>query len=449
MAASTSACSERKHPASKRGVATRVAAVLAILASHAAFAVTGVNPTGVNVNATGVTSVFLTFLNLQANEQPVEAFWCGDLTVGGGPSLVTSFDPCVPGTLFGLLPARNNLSQRSGTGGFSNFTDIMTIPASVSRRAYQAAQSGSISDFFYVRHFNDGVQDTYVTVTCRLTGGGARTPLALTEVRLYFDTPQGQRPMNFLERSQPLPPFAAEIRYNGAGRLTGRWELVKPGDSDPSVEDLLTEASLPVEQRGLQRRYTLIDRFDVFLQPGRSVTLPGPDPKLVNADVDGPYKILLRVEATHEKEGNSDTLAGIVASGGVAGFPMPVLQFFVGDGETLAAAQDAIVSNDLTLLLPGAAAEVGAELPASFSWITIPQARAYRFELRNLSAEILTAVVGAGTAAYTTPPWALREAGAQLRWRVVALDAQGRSVAQSSWRQLETAAAAVTPSTAP
>jgi hypothetical protein len=415
------------------------------VAPRTLFAVSGVNPTGVNVNATGVTSVFLTFQNLAPNEQPVEAFWCGDLTVGGGPSVVTDFDPCVPGTVFGRLPLRNDLSQVSGTGGIRNFTDVMTIPASVARRAYQAAQSGNAADFFYVRHFNDGIRNTYVTVTCRLAGGGARTPLALTEVRVYFDTPAGQRPVYFLGRNQTLPPFAAEIRYNGAGRFKGRWELVKPGDLEPTVQDLLTEASLPVEQRGLQQRYTLVERFDMFLQPSGNVTLPGPDPKLITAAADGPYRIVLRVEATQEREGNSDTLTGVVSSGGVAGFPMPVLQFFVGTEESLAAAQEAITLGTLSLLLPGEGMEVGAGSPVNFSWITIPEATAYRLELRSDSAEILNAVVGAGTAAYTTPPWALREPGTELRWRVVALDAQGRGVARSEWRGLRSSAAPAAP----
>ena len=60
--------------------------------------------------------------------------------------------------------------------------------ASVSRRAYQAAVDGQTSTFFYVRRFvsNTGGPDEYVFVTCRLTGGGARTPLALLDVQLAY-----------------------------------------------------------------------------------------------------------------------------------------------------------------------------------------------------------------------------------------------------------------------
>ena len=406
--------------------------VVALSSPPVARAVTGVNPSGVNVNANGVTSVFLTFQNLAPDEQPVDAFWCGDVVT----TAVTNFDPCVPGTLFGRLPGRNNLSQVSGSGGFRNLTDVMTIPASVARRAYQDAQRGNPSEFFYVRRFTDGVTDTFVTVTCRMAGGGARVPLALTEVRIAFDTPEGERPYYFLPRGDTLPPFSATIHFNGSGYLKGRWELVKPGDAEPTFEDLLTEATLPVERRGLQTRYSLIDRFDVFLPPTGTFVLPGPDSELVAAAADGPYKILLRIEATDEKEGNSDTLAGLVASGGVAGFPMPVLQFFIGTPEALAAAQEAITVSTLSLLLPGENTEIGAGLPAVFSWITVPAAAAYRLELESDSEELFNAVVPSGTASYTAPPWAFAESGVKARWRVVALDDDGRGIARSDWRRL-------------
>jgi hypothetical protein len=403
-----------------------------------AFAVTGVSPKGVNVNATGVTSVFLTFQNLAGNERPIAAFWCSELTVSGGPSFVTAFDPCVPGTILGQLPVRNDLSTVSGAGTIRNFTDVMTIPASVARRADQSARSGDPAPFFYVRQFSDGKVDTYVAITCRLTSGGARAPLALTEVRLLFDTPQGQRPVTFIGRGEPLPSFAAEVDYNGAGRLTGRWELVKPGDPEPTPEDLLPEASLPVERRGLQQRYTLIGRFDVFLQPGRSTKIPGPDPTRVAADSDGSYRILLRVEATLEREGDSDTLGGVVPAGGVAGFPMPALAFTVGAPETVMPSQAPANPGKLVALLPRDGAEVAAGSPVHFSWSRLPGAAAYRLEIRSNAAVVLNAAVAAGAGSYTSPPWALAEADLTLQWRVVAVDANARTMVRSDWRRLRT-----------
>ena len=142
------------------------------------------HPTGVNVDSQGATSVFISFGSLDGYT-PVEAIWCGEIE----PAAPDIGDRCVPGTVFGALPVRFNLARLSGRDGL---TDIMSIPPSVARRAYQAAQNGSESQFFYVRRFIDatgqGRPDQFVTVTCRLTGGGARTPLSLTDIRIAFSS---------------------------------------------------------------------------------------------------------------------------------------------------------------------------------------------------------------------------------------------------------------------
>ena len=126
------------------------------------FAQIKVHPSGVNVNTNGATTVFLSFGRL-VDQVPVEAFWCGEINE------ITN--ECVPNTLFGRLPIRYDLSKIDANG---RFTDIMSIPASVARRAYQAAQQGDDSRFFYVRRFQStvGALDEYVAVTCRLAGGG-------------------------------------------------------------------------------------------------------------------------------------------------------------------------------------------------------------------------------------------------------------------------------------
>ena len=63
-------------------------------------------------------------------------------------------------------------------------------------------------------------------------------------VRIEFDT---QDPVLSLERGSIPPPVQAAITYNGTGRLVGRWEVVLPGEDPPTSDDLLTEATLPVE----------------------------------------------------------------------------------------------------------------------------------------------------------------------------------------------------------
>lgn len=402
-----------------------------------AGAVTAVNPTGVNVRSTGVTTVFLTFQGT-AGQNAVDAFWCGDITVPANTPTPTN--PCVPGTVFGHLPLRNNLATSSGTGGVNNTTDIMTIPASVARRAYQDALAGNASQFFYVRRFvNGGGVEEFIAVTCRMAGGGARVPLALTNVEVFFDTGQERQPVYLLTRGQKAPPVSAVIQYNGSGRFKGRWEVVKPGDLEPEFEDLLTEASLPVERRGLQRRYLQLNRFDVFLQPTGKVVLPGPDPELIPTHLDGPYKILLRVEATREKEGDSDTVTGNVSSGGVAGFPMPVLRYYVGNRDELRALQANLAgqTTDLMLMLPQDMASRVAGQPVNFSWVDVEAADLYRLEVETADAPLFSAMIKPGISSYTLPPFVRTSPGERLRWRVSAMNLRGDTVASSSWRQLQ------------
>ena len=159
--------------------------VVMLLAAFAARATIAIDrhPTGTNVNSQGATTVFITFGNL-VNQVPVEASWCGRLV----PAVPDIGLKCDPSRLFGSLPLRFDQSRLAADG--LSFTDVMTIPASVARRAYQAAQSRQSYEFFYVRRFDStiGGPSEFVFVTCRLAGVGARVPLALLDVRLAFAT---------------------------------------------------------------------------------------------------------------------------------------------------------------------------------------------------------------------------------------------------------------------
>jgi hypothetical protein len=273
-----------------------------------------------------------------------------------------------------------------------------------------------------------------------LAGGGARTPLSLTDVRLAFVP---ETPVLQVAEGEPMPALEATIAYTGTGRLTGRWEIVLPGDELPSTEDLYTEATLPLELRGTQRRYTQLSRFNVFLPPTGSVVLPGPDPRLLPTTADGVHFVLLRIEVSHEKEGNSDLAAvgagtGVVPSGAVAGFPMPPLRYVVGSG--LALEPDAQERRaTLRLLMPLPDAELaGAGPPPIFTWQSHSQAALYRLELETTEGEaLLSAFVPGPVSGYRAPPWlAERAAGRAVRWRVVVIDAAGRELGTSEWRRL-------------
>lgn len=404
--------------------------VLSSATSRSLAAQVTVNPTGVNVASQGATAVFLTFGGLGTDLVPAEALWCGTL-VDARPDIGLR---CDPATLFGRLPLRFDLARPSGSAAL---TDIMTVPPSVARRAYQAAAAGDGADFFYVRRFvsRTGGRDVYVAVTCRLTGGGATSPLSLVDVRLAFDV---ETAVLTLDPGAPAPAWYADISYTGTGRLQGRWEVVRPGEELPTDEDLLPEASLPLEQRGRQRRYTQLERFSVFLAPTGRVRLPGPDPARLPRQVDGAYLVLLRIEASGDRDSESSLSAvaagdGVVASGAVAGFPMPTLRYLVGSG---AAAPEAPSARAITLLAPneGAAPEPGSAW--SFVWRPTELAARYRLEFERADgAPVFEALIAATVAAYRPPPFlGARSGGGELRWRVRALDAAGREVARSAWR---------------
>lgn len=407
------------------------AALLLCLAPAMAYAQVRVNPTGVNVNAQGASTIFLTFGGV-GNLVPVEAVWCGRL-ISAAPD---RGNRCDPATIFGRLPARYNLSRL--TNGV--FTDIMSIPPAVARRAYQAALDGDNSSFFYVRRFQNttGGVDEYVAVTCRMAGGGARVPFALTFVDVRFDT---ETPLQFVTAGSTPPPLAAQIHYNGTGMLRGRWEIVLPGEQLPSESDLLTEATLPPNERGLQKRYTQLERFNVFLPPTGRVTLPGPDPSKLPVAIDGQYQVLLRIEVSDDKEGDSSLAGagagqGIVHTGAVAGFPMPVLRYVVGSAESAMVERPTDVR--LGLVAPAADANVAADSMLAMEWHAVEGTGYYWLELEKVAgtAPLFDAMLDAGRTLYEVPPFALANVREPVRWRVIALDTQGRELRRSEWRTL-------------
>ena len=390
-----------------------------------------VDPTGLNVSTQNATTVFLSYGGLRNDQVASEAVWCARLV----PAAPDVGFRCDPSSLWGRLPTRYDRSRNSGVTGY---TDIMSIPPSIARRAYTAARKGDESSFFYVRRFvsTAGLPDEFVVVTCRLAGGGASVPLAITSVHLTFGT---ATPVLFVPPGSVPPALSAEVAYTGTGRLVGRWEVVRPGDELPDESDLLTEATLPLELRGSQRRYTQLERFNVFLPPTGRITLEGPPPNRLPTDVDGGYLILLRVEASDDGAGNSDLGAvgagsGIVRAGAVAGFPLPALRYFVGAGES--GLSPAAGGATLGQLLPNAGSSIDRGGRLQFSWVELPGAAYHRLEIERLDGQTVhSAIVTRGAGMYLAPPWiAERAGGSALRWRVIALDANGREPAATPWR---------------
>ncbi len=401
------------------------------------WAVTAVNPTGVNVRTNAPNTVFLTFQSIDVNERAVEALWCGAVQSGISAGSVSSTDPCLPGTLFGRLPLNFDRSQDSrGHINQRNLTDIMVIPQSVVRRAVQEGIQGKNSDFFYVRRFVGGTSgEKWVVVTCRLGAGGARTPLSLIDVKVVFDGQSDQSRFYAVKSGERLPRMHADIQYNGTGQIKGRWELVRPGDIEPETQDLLTEASLPSELRNSQKRYQTVGRFSKFVPPNGNLRLDGPDPAMLDTTVEGGYQLLLRIEATDDKEANSEIGGGqTVASGGVAGFAMPTLKYFVGDvARANAAVNTAQSQTALGLMLPLHDSWIDISKPIIFEWIDVPGTKLYRIDIRSVDQLIVSSTTQ--TTRYTPPPnWLAKRVVGGATWQVISLDARGQEFARSDLR---------------
>lgn len=391
-----------------------------LLSSPAAFAQVTVSPDNITAYSQGATSAYLTFSGV-VNLTPAEATWCGDIV----PAAPDTGSKCDPATIFGVLPTRYDQSRLNG----SRYTDIMSITPVVARRAYTDATSGNDSRFFYVKHFvsTNGGPDQFVPVTIRLSGNGAGVPFSLTGVSLRWQ--DGEKIVPFIKPDEKLPAITAEIRYTGTGRLKGRWEIVRPGEELPTGRDLLSEAVLPIEERGLQRRYTFLSRFNVNLPPGGRYTLPGPENWRIDKSVQGMYLLLFRVEASDAPNSTSNISTQTIATGAVAGFQMPTLRYYVGNSSN--ASIQPITGTDTlgdTLIFP-----------IVLRWKPITDAKLYRLEIQDEdSKNIFSSIALPSSNEYTLPSF-IRELAAakRLKWRVIAIDAAGKTLDESSFSKVK------------
>jgi hypothetical protein len=117
---------------------------------------------------------------------------------------------------------------------------------------------------------------------------------------------------------------------------------------------------------------------------------------LPSPNIEGAYLILLRIEASDDKEADSDLSAvsvgpGIAHSGALSGFALPVLRYFVGASESQAA-------TPLALISPAEGATFNGVQAPLFTWIENQHGSFVRLEVADRSDKpLLNSILPAGT----------------------------------------------------
>lgn len=252
---------------------------------------------------------------------PSDGYFCARLQPGLEAWRAIAKSPCLPDAVYDV----DLVSQFAMTSA-TTARETLVVPAAVSLFMQQRLRAKGLSQFYVVRRF--AANGDYVAVPVRLSGASALSALTLTRVALSFNQVGSRQPMRVVARDASVGPLSAMVEYQGSGLLKGRWEVVQPGDPQPTPQDLMTEASLSPEQQLLQQRYLEVGRFEQSLHAGRRVDVPGPDPDALPTALPGRYTVLWRPEATPANV-SGDARATDALLGGAAAFPMPVLTYYV------------------------------------------------------------------------------------------------------------------------
>ncbi|MES2978889.1 MAG: hypothetical protein V4731_10735 [Pseudomonadota bacterium] len=380
-----------------------------------------VSPGQVALATGGRSSRLITYSFDGAASTPVGSFVCSQLVAPPIHGATTS-NPCAPGAQsFALTVESSGFTAQPVVGGRSRASETVAFPEAFARLSSALARASGNSSLYFVRQFQNG---NFAVVQLQALGSSLADPLTLTDVRMFFRTGRGRQPTVTLSPGEAVPPSIAEIDYTGSGTLRGRWEVVEPGLPAPSPSDLVPEASVVRSERGMQRRYRLVERFEYSLGPTGRFELPGPDPARLPVRLNGGYFLLLRIEAV--PAGNR---SGASAEDGAAAFSMPVLVYQVGtgiDGST------ALASRFVNLIDPPA-----GSAPA-IAWRPIPEARSWRVELANDAGVIVgSKFLRAGETSYRLGGALARQTrGKAIKWRVQAFDAGRKPIGRSDWAQI-------------
>ncbi len=266
-------------------------------------------------------SVNITY-DMAYSDIPANGFYCANLEPSVRPFLPSTMQPCRADTIFAT---ENNSNFRMLSPDKAQET--INVPAAVSLYMYQRLRPTASSVFYFIRQFVGTTPSVYIAIPLRISGAPSQTPLSLNRVELTFTSGGGRQPMRVVQRDAPVGPLSATVDYQGTGVLKGRWEVVQPGDPEPTDLDLTAEASLNPQQQLLQQRFLQVGSFEQPLYAGRQVVVPGPAPDALPTSTPGRYLVLWRPEATLSNSASGRELQ--IALGGMAGFIMPTLTYYV------------------------------------------------------------------------------------------------------------------------
>ena len=360
--------------------------------------------------------------SIAGTDTPLAGQFCSALNGAYPASGVTTGNPCAPASSLGFANPAVGFSNALQTG------EMLVVPETIARQATQRALASGNSIFYFVRQFSSG---KYAVVRLRLNASSASSPLAFTDIRLGFREGGGLQNIGFFKRGELLPAVSAMLRYQGAGLLRARWEIVGPGDTPPTALDLRAEATLTPLERAQQHRYRVLERVNIYLPASGQAVLSGPAPRLLPNEQYGQYLLLLRIET-------SDSVAGV--PGGTAPFLLPVLRYYIGESSG-PVARTKLVPETINLVAPQSGARLDKDAVLTFQWLENENVSLYRLEIEANGKPAYAARVRpsaqSGINHYTAPPFiAASLVNKAARWRVVALAGDGQFVGESAWREI-------------
>ncbi len=307
----------------------------------------------------------------------------------------------------------------------------VTINVSINAQALAAAAGNQVARpraVYLVLLASGGAPQPYF-LALRIALAEAQRGPDVSEMRLRFMGPGGQQASGWFQRGQALPAVEALLRFKGSGLLRARWEVVQPGDPEPTELDLTPETRLSLAERARQHRWRLLQTVQVFVSATGITRLPGPDPKLLPNDRYGNYSLLLRLEPSQALDGASITSTLLV---------LPVLRYTIG--ATSAALLVHETPGPIQVLAPQGL--VFSDRPLIFTWQARDDIRLYRVELEADGRLVFAARVlpdpQAAVQRFAAPALAhALWAGGALRWRVVSVGADGGAVSRSPWVDIQ------------